>query len=143
MGETAMQPGNMIADRRQLVRFIEVFTRGRLTYRGRHYKLAVGADLGNLPDRDRYDLVRSAEAKQILDSLAAESIVDLGLLLAHARDKLISDGQPPFSRPGGLVLLRRTIHPREVSVMSGPPIAHMKALMALGRHNHCGARTSR
>jgi hypothetical protein len=127
--------GDPTADQRQLVRFIEALTSAGLSHRGCQYKLVVLADLGRFPDLDRYEVVRQPEAAQILDVLATESTVDLRLLLAQARDKLTVDRRPLTLRSGGVILLRRIIRPREVSVIRDPVVlpVQMKAIMRRGR----------
>ena len=127
-----------LSNQRLLVKFIEALTRGRLSHRGRQYKLVVLADLGDLQDLDSYEVARRPEADQILDVLAAESTVDLSLLLAQAHDKL-DDRYPLTLRSGGVILLRRTIRPCEVSVMHEPVIAppHMKAPAKRFRSPRC------
>ena len=142
--KTECRIGDPTADQRQLLKFIEALTRGRLSHRGRQYKLVVLADLGNVQDLDSYEVVRRPEADQILDVLAAESIADLGLLLAQARNKLAADRRPLTLRAGVVILLRRTIRPREVSVMHEPVISpsQMKALMKCSRPHRRGIMDS-
>ena len=131
--KTECRIGDPTADQRQLLKFIEALTRGRLSHRGRQYKLAVLADLGTVADLDSYEVVRRPEADQILDVLAAESIADLGLLLAQAREKLAADRRPLTLRAGGVILLRRTIRPREVSVFREPVIVPVEATTVVKR----------
>jgi hypothetical protein len=138
--KTECRIGDPTADQRQLLKFIEALTRGRLSHRGRQYKLVVLADLGRVADLDSYEVVRRPEADQILDVIAADSIADLGILLAQARDKLAADRRPLTLRSGGVILLRRTIRPREVSVFREPVIVPVqtKAVMKRRRPHRRG-----
>jgi hypothetical protein len=131
--KTECRIGEPTGDQRQLLKFIESLTRGRLSHRGRQYKLVVLADLGRVADLDSYEVVRQTEAEQILDVIAAESIVDLGLLLGQARDKLTTNCGPQTLRSGGMSLLRRTIRPREVSVFREPVIVPVEATAVVRR----------
>jgi hypothetical protein len=91
---------------RHLLAQVEKQIRGRLSYRGRQYKLVVDVELAQLPDRDYYEVASQIEARAVLDSAAK----DLGApadILKQASDKLSNDWRPPFSQPKGLVLLRR------------------------------------
>jgi hypothetical protein len=103
--EKSETPGATVQLRRLLAQ-VEKQIRGKLSYRGRQYKLVVDVDLGQLPDRDYYEVAPQSEARAVLDSAAK----DLGApadLLKQASDKLSKDWRPPFSHPEGLVLLRR------------------------------------
>lgn len=97
---------NEARELRHLIAQIERESRGRLTYRGRQYKLTLGDDLAAIPDRNSYEVVPQAEARAILDKISSD-VTTLGASLAKAKEKLSKDWRPPFSQPDGLVLLRR------------------------------------
>jgi hypothetical protein len=94
------------ADLRRLVADIEKASRGKLAFRGRHYRLVVDIDLAKLPRRDYYEVATQSEARAILNGMARESPPVAGLL-AKASGRLTKDWRAPFSQPDGLVLLRR------------------------------------
>jgi len=109
-GMVAGGEGKALLEQRKLVREIESQVRGGLVADGRHYKLVAGEDLRKLPDRDRYEVARQADALRVLDTVAKQ-LGDGGgqgvsSLVARVRDQLTRDWRPP-ALPDGLVLLRR------------------------------------
>lgn len=115
---------------RRMVRQIERETQGRLSYRGRRYKLVVGDDLAKTPDRDSYVVVGQTDARAVLDGMANESAAVAGQL-REASTKLSRDWRPPFSHPEGLVLLRRLPVVASAGAPDTPAItpSQMKALL--------------
>jgi outer membrane protein OmpA-like peptidoglycan-associated protein len=97
-------------EQRRLVRAIEALTRGkRLGYQGREYRIVADADMGRLPDRDSYEVVRRADADQVLAGLAKQNAAPsakLADLLVQARRRLTQDWRPPMTADG-LILFRR------------------------------------
>ena len=130
-GDGAGKTTNETAERRRLVRQIEQQTRGRMSYAGRQYKLAVDVDLASLPGRDGYEVVRQSEAHHVLDGLAKQAAGDLTGLLGQASAKLTPDWRPPLSQPDGLILLRRSVVRAATRHDDGPAItpAQLKAMM--------------
>jgi hypothetical protein len=114
----------------RLLAQVEKQTRGKLSYRGRQYKLVADVDLAQLPDRDYYEVAPQSEARAVLDS-AAKDLAAHADLLKQASDKLSKDWRPPFSQPEGLVLLRRIPARASTPKDEGPPItpSQMKALI--------------
>gem|GEM_PF-2484417 len=91
---------------RRLVARVEAATRGKLSYRGRQYRLAVDVDLAGIPGRDYYEVVSQFEARAALGGIAQESPASAEPV-RKASERLSKDWRPPFSQPEGLVLLRR------------------------------------
>jgi hypothetical protein len=91
---------------RRLVAQIEKQARVKLSFRGRQYRLVVDVDLAKLTDRDDYETVAQAEARNVLAALAQENRA-AAALLGQASAKITKDWRAPFSQPDGLVLLRR------------------------------------
>jgi hypothetical protein len=91
---------------RRLVAQVEKATRGKLSHRGRNYKLIVDVELARLPGRDHYEVAPQSEARTVLDGIAQESPASAEPV-RKASEKLSKDCRPPFSQPDGLVLLRR------------------------------------
>jgi LysM repeat protein len=119
--------------RRQLVRQIERLTRGRLSFSGRLFKLVADVDLGNVPNRNGYNVVGRDEAVQVLGGVAKQSgtASELAPLLGQACENLTPDWRPPFSQPDGLVLLYRRgtmgpTGPGEEPVISPSQLLKMK-----------------
>lgn len=118
---------------RRLVRQIEALSHRRLSHGGRQYKLAADQDLGNLPDRDRYEVARREDAAKVLTELAKQGQHDSRLpsLLVEAKEKLSRDWRPPFG-PEGLVLLRRipmsTVQPQDTGAAITP--SQVKQMLA-------------
>jgi hypothetical protein len=113
-----------VSSQRRLVREIEAKSRKRLNYGGRLYRLAVGLQLGRLPDRESYEVVRRQDAVAVLSGLAQQggaAGADLGKLLGEAGAMLTQDWRPPFS-PDGLVLLRRVSERRAPTADLGPAL---------------------
>ena len=98
--------GNATAELRRLVAQVEKETRGKLLFRGRQYKLAVGDDLAKVPGRDYYEIVGQTEAREVLDGVA-QAAPSSSKVLGEARQRISKDWRAPFSQPEGLVLLRR------------------------------------
>lgn len=120
---------------RRLIAQIHQQTRGRLSCRGRQYKLVLGDDLAWLPGRDDYEVVSQADAQRVLEGIAGEAgtpaeLVTKADVIARAKEKLSKDWRPP-SQPDGLLLLRRirTIAPPPKN--TGPAItpSQMKELI--------------
>lgn len=97
---------SVAAEMRRILAQIERETRGKLSHRGRQYKLLIGDDLARLPGRDCYGMVEQADAREVLEGIAKEAGV-AGEALRKAAGLLSKDWRPPFSHPDGLVLLRR------------------------------------
>ena len=93
------------AELRRLVAQLERATRGKLSYRGRQYKLVVDVDLAKMPGRDYYEVASQAEAHVVLDG-AAKELGAPAELLKQASEKISKDWRWPSSHPEGLVLLR-------------------------------------
>lgn len=107
-GAASQQASDETAQQRRLIRKIEQSVRGRLGLAGRAYKLVADADLGKLPGRDDYEVVRHDEAQSALARLAAQHAAgELPDLLRQASEKLTRDWRPPLSQPDGIILLRR------------------------------------
>ena len=119
--------------RRRLVSEIATKTNGRLSYSGRQYKLVADLDLDGLPDRNYHEVVGHADAKKVLDALAAEPTMPTELL-AKASADLTKDWRKPFTEPDGLILLRRNPPPRRAAANDEPAItpSQMRALMEKG-----------
>jgi hypothetical protein len=119
-------------EQRHLVRAVEALTRGRLEQGGRRYKLVADADLAAMPGRNEYVVLSRDVAQRVLDDAARApgTTADLGALLAQARSTLSKDWQPPVG-PDGMVLLRKEIGARTVSVIEEPAISpsRMRKLM--------------
>jgi hypothetical protein len=114
---------------RRLVAQVEKATHGKLSYRGRQYKLVADVDLAKVPGRDYYEIASQSEAQSVLEGAAKE----LGVaaeLLKQASAKLSKDWRPPL-QPDGLVLLRRIPVHATVPKDEGPPItpSHIKAII--------------
>ena len=99
------------AAQRRLVREIAAKTHGgRLRQAGREYRLVADADIGRLPNRNSYQVLRRVDAEKVLSELAKQSegaSAGLASLLSQASEKLTADWRPPFA-PDGLVLLRKS-----------------------------------
>lgn len=106
---------------RRLLAQIEMQARGRLSYRGRQYKLVLGDELAKVPGRDHYEVVGQADAQTALDGIASEqpSCADL---LAKAKAKISKDWRPPSSSPEGLVLLQRLVVQANIPRDEGPAL---------------------
>jgi hypothetical protein len=91
----------------ELRRLIEqVEKAGRLSFRGRQYKLVVAGGIESVPDRDRYEVVPQADARAVLEGLAKESPSNADGL-RQAGEKIGKDWRhTSHSEPEGLVLLR-------------------------------------
>ncbi len=122
-------PGATVEPRR-LVAQVEKATRGKLSFRGRQYKLVVGDDLAKVPGRDSYDVVFQTDARAVLDGIAKESATSAEPL-RKASERIGKDWRPPFSQPEGLVLLRRIPVLASVPKDDGPALtpSQMKALL--------------
>ena len=121
-GTASQHASDETAQQRRLVRKIEQGIRGRLGLAGRAYKLVADVDLGKLPGRDNYEVVRHDEAVEVLAHLAAQHATsELPELLRQASEKLTRDWRPPLS-PDGLVLLRRIIAQTARPVDSWPAL---------------------
>jgi hypothetical protein len=116
---------------RRLVAQIEKQTRGKLSYRGRQYKLVVDIDLAKTPGRDSYEVASQSEAYAALDGIAKESPASAEQL-KQASEKLSKDWRPPFSQPDGLALLRRNPVQAAVPRDDGPALtpSQMKTLLS-------------
>ena len=104
-GKTNLAVPSATVALRRLVAQVEKETRGKLSFRGRHYKLVVDVELAKMPGRDYCEIASQAEAQAVLDGAAKESPAQAGVL-AKAWEKLTKDWHPPL-QPEGLVLLRR------------------------------------
>ena len=115
---------------RRLVVQVEKATRGKLSYRGRQYKLVDGDDLARLPGRDYYEVASQSEARTVLDGIAQESPASAAPV-RKASEKISRDWRSPSSQPDGLVLLRRIPVQATVPNDDGPAItpSQMKAMM--------------
>jgi outer membrane protein OmpA-like peptidoglycan-associated protein len=91
---------------RRLVAQVEAATRGKLSFRGRQYKLTVDIDLAKVRGRDYYEVASQSEARAALAAIAQDSPASAEPV-RKASEKLSKDWRPPFSQPEGLVLLRR------------------------------------
>ena len=121
-GGASQQASDETAQQRRLIRKIEQGVRGRLGLAGRAYKLVADADLGKLPGRDDYEVVRHDEAQEVLARLAGQHATgELPDLLRQASEKLTQDWRAPHS-PDGLVLLRRIIAQATRPVDLGPAL---------------------
>jgi hypothetical protein len=120
------------ARQRRLVRKIEAATRGRLELAGQRYKLVAGADLGRVPGRDHYVVVRQGDAKQILGALAGRDGISPQVrdFFSEAQNLLTADWRAPFS-PDGLVLLHRLVMQAAIRPPAEAPItpSQMKQLL--------------
>jgi outer membrane protein OmpA-like peptidoglycan-associated protein len=132
--ESASESGST-AEQRRLVSAIAGQTRGgRLQYAGREYRLTADADLGRVPNRSNYEVVRRVDAEQVLSNLAKPSAAGSGglaNLFERTRGLLSKDWRPPFA-PDGLVLLRKA-RQTYASVGSPEPAitpSQMKKLLA-------------
>jgi hypothetical protein len=126
--------GDATVEQRRLVRAIDDKTRRKLTFSGSQYRLVADVDLGKLPDRDSYQVVRKEEAERVLDGVAKQSgpeAAELPRLLTQARNKLTRDWRPPLS-PDGLILLRRNIVAQATGQDTEPAItpSQMKKLVS-------------
>lgn len=123
---TAEVPGTV--ELRRLVAQVEAS--GKLSYRGRQYKLVAADDLARLPGRNQYEVASQADARVVLDGMAKESPRSAELL-RKASGKISRDWHSPSSGPDGLVLLRRIPVQASISKDNGPAItpSQMKALM--------------
>ncbi len=110
-GSGAGQATNKSFEQRRLVGEIDKLTRRRLRHAGRLYRLVADADLKQLSERERFEVVRRDDAREVLDALAREpgSQGELSRLFSRARETLSADWRPPFSQPDGLILVRRTV----------------------------------
>jgi hypothetical protein len=117
---------------RRLVRAILAQTHGRLSFSGRQYRLVVDVDIGRVPERDRYMVVRHEEGHRVISALAAQSGIpsSLAKLLSKAGLHLTRDWRPPFS-PDGLVLLRRSNAPAGQQPTQVPTITPSQMLALL------------
>jgi hypothetical protein len=115
---------------RRLLAQVEKATRGKLSYRGRQYKLVVDVDLAKIPGRDYYEVVGQDDARAVLDGVAKELDAPAELL-KQASEKLSKDWHGSSSHPEGLVLLRRIPVQATVPKEEGPAItpSQMKAMM--------------
>lgn len=122
---------NEAQELRRLIAQIDRQTHGRLTCRGRQYKLVLGDNLAKIPGRDAYEVVPQAEARAVLDQISRDAAGPRDLLV-QAQEKLSKDWQPPFSQPDGLVLLRRTPVRAATPKDLGPAItpSQMRRLLA-------------
>jgi hypothetical protein len=121
------------AEQRRLVRAIEKQTSGRLSFSGRQYKLVADVDLASVPSRDSYEVVRQDDARRVLDGLTKQSGAagELAGLLGQASAKLTPDWRPPFTKPDGLILLRRSVVLAATRTDDSPAItpSQLRALM--------------
>lgn len=115
--------GDPSDDLRRLVRRVESAAHAGLRHHGAHYKLVVAQSLSATPERDSYQVVPQAQARKVLNAIAAQTSGQgvLAALLADADGKLSQDWRPPFS-PTGLVLLRRTTRPAMLATAREPAI---------------------
>ena len=129
-GEPSSAIPDATAGLRRLVRQLERETRGKLSHRGRIYKLVAGDDLARTPNRDAYTVVTQADARAVLEGLADDS-TPAAALLREAAGKLSRDWRPPFSHPEGLVLLRRLPAVASAPKEDGPALtpSQMKELL--------------
>jgi hypothetical protein len=107
----------------RLIREIESQTRGKLTEAGRQYRLLRDIDFEGFAERNSYYVVRQDEAKQVLDAMAKETgtPAELAVLFGKARDQLTRDWHA-FTKPDGLILLRRAPVVRAPVADTGPAI---------------------
>lgn len=129
-GKPSSASSDATAGLRRLVRQLERETRGKLSHRGRSYKLVVGDDLARTPNRDAYTVVAQTDARAVLDGLANQP-ASAAALLREAASKLSRDWRPPFSHPEGLVLLRRLPAVASAPKEDGPALtpSQLKALL--------------
>jgi len=126
-GKTA--PLSATTELRRLVAQVEKATRGKLSYRGRNYRLLVDVELARLPDRDYYEIASQAEARAVLGGIAQESPASAEPI-RKASYKLSKDWRPPL-QPDGVVLLRRIPVQASAPKEEGPALtpSQMKALL--------------
>ncbi len=117
------------AELRRLVAQVEKATRGKLSYRGRNYRLVVGVELAKMPDRDYYEIASQSEARAVLDGIAQESPASAEPV-RKASEELGNDWRPPL-QPDGLALLRRIPTRATLHVDTDPAItpSQMKTLL--------------
>jgi hypothetical protein len=110
--------GSGSAEQRRLVRAIGRLTRGKLGFGGAHYRLVADVDVGRLPDRDSYHVVRHEEGVKVLRGIAAQAGAppELRALLEESATKLAADWRRPLA-PDGLVLLRRVVVQQAVNAL--------------------------
>lgn len=89
----------------QLHRLVERADGGKLSFRGRQYRLLVADDLGRLDHRDRYQVLPQADARAVLAEMAKESPASSDVL-RQASENIGKDWHSAFSQPDGLLLLR-------------------------------------
>jgi hypothetical protein len=117
-GKAVTSAGHETGRQRRLIRDIEKILRSRISVAGRSYKLVADVDLGRVPRRHEYEVVRHDEAVQVLERLAAlQAGAGLPNLLREASGKLTRDWRPPISQPDGLILLR---HVPTVAAVGAP-----------------------
>jgi hypothetical protein len=118
---------------RRLVAQVEKATRGKLSHRGRNYRLVVDVELARLPGREYYEVACEADAHAVLDGIAQESPASAAPL-RKACEKLSKDWRPPL-QPDGLVLLRRVPVQASAPKDEGPALtpSQMKALLRENR----------
>jgi hypothetical protein len=122
---------DLTVELRRLIAQIERRTRQRLSHAGRTFKLVADVDLGRVPSRGSYEVVRRDEAVRILAAIAEQSEkVESRELLAKARDKLTRDWRPPL-QPDGLILLRRNVEVTAKPVSWEPPLTPSQYLKLL------------
>ena len=130
-GERGKQ-SDSTTEQRRIVREVAAKAR-RLGFAGKQYRLVPDADLGRLPDRDSYEVVKHEEAVRVLDGIGMQSGIpsgELAQLLVQAKEKLTPDWRPPLE-PSGLILLRRIVTLQAYAPDVGPALtpSQMKKLV--------------
>jgi hypothetical protein len=108
-----------LAKQRRAVRALEQTRPRGLKFEGRTYRLVADMDLGQVADRDDYTVVSHAEAKRVLDGMAASvSPAQVGPF-EEARNQLTNDWRHPLT-PDGLVLLKKIQSSQSVPKSEAP-----------------------
>ncbi len=120
MAEGAGKQTPWLLKQRRVLRSLRQAKSHALRFESRTYRMEAGADLGQIANRDDYEVVGRAEAMRVLDGLAQQALPADASLLQEARNLLTPDWRQPMG-PDGLVLLSRITVRQNSPMREAPP----------------------